>query len=174
MTLSEIRLRALEQAGEFEPMGSIQDRSLTQYINEGYASLCPDGTLETVQLTVTGGTAPLPAGFSELCCVTDALGNLRRFHISGGMIHLSPDGLYTARVMLALKPLTSMGEEPRIPEHLHGVLADYAAWRFLSTGGRPQQMRAEHYHQAFLLQKSQLQRQTDAARGARNRVNKYS
>jgi len=174
MTLSEIRARTLEQAGELEPLPGALNEVLLHYINEGINALCPDGALHSMQLSASGGAATLPEGVLAICSVSDALGRDVPFRASGSAIYLSPDGAYTARLMIAPTPLLDLSDAPALPEAYHGALADYAAWRLLSTGGRAQQARAEHYHQAFLLQKSQYQRHTDAARGPRSRVNKYA
>ncbi|NLG25046.1 MAG: hypothetical protein GX558_06795 [Clostridiales bacterium] len=175
MTRAAIRARALEQAGEPEPLtGALLD-ALNGYIDEGYLALCADGLPETRQIEVSGGLAAIDElAVREVLSVFDALGGARAFALGGGYLRVTPDGTYAVRLLASPTPLAQDGDQPALPEEFHGALADYAAWRLLSTGGRAQQLRAQHYAQCFELAKSRFARRLDASRGPRRLRGRYA
>lgn len=53
-------------------------------------------------------------------------------------------------------PELDMGDEPRLPVHVHPALADYICYRHLSTGNLAKQSRAEFFRQSFYAQAQML------------------
>ncbi len=172
MTKAEIRARALAQAGEQENALGELTEALSQYMEEGRQALCPEGWPDTRLVQVTGGRGNLDGDVIALISVRDALGREKSvYRVENGVLAVTPDGLYTLRVM-ALP--SGEGDEVGLPEAFHGALADYMTWRLLGNGGRAQQVRAEFYRQSWMRAAVDLARRAEAMLGPRRRINRYA
>lgn len=174
MTRSEIRARALAQAGEQESALGEMLGVVNQYLVEGQRALYPCGVCASVQATVSGGRYALAEGILDVVRVKDAAGNEQtRYRVENGALCGLADGAYE---LLALKEPEEMDadtSECALPEGVQGALADYATWRLLSGGGRTQQLRADFYWQRFLLERQRAQRVQEQRMGPRRRINRY-
>ena len=173
MTLTEIRARALAQAGEQEGALGDMDSVLTAYVDEGVRALCPEGLPQTCQVTVQNGTAALPEGTARVIRVTDPMGRVKEiYRFQDGALCIAPDGVYTVRVMVLPGAVTET--QIGLPAEFHGALSDYATWRLLSNGGRTQQVRADFYRQSWQNAAAQIGRRIDRMCGPLRRVNRYA
>ena len=175
MTLAEIRKRALFQAGEQE--GALGDMAqvVTQYINEGQQALCPRGIPCEEEVEVQGGLCALGEGATDMVHLRAADGReVLNYRMENGQLSGLADGTYTALLLREAAKLSRDTQQSELPESCHGALADYAAWRLLSNGGRTQQLRAEFYRQRFLMEAARQEFRMENQMGSRKRINRYT
>jgi len=174
MTLAEIRKRALFQAGEQESALGDMAQVVTQYINEGQQALCPRGIPCEEEVQVQNGVCALGEGVTGIVRLETADGReVLSYRMQNGVLSALADGRYRAMVLRETANLSRDGEESELPEACHGALADYAAWRLLSNGGRTQQLRGEFYRQRFMMEAARQEFRMENLMGSQKRINRY-
>lgn len=174
MTRSEIRARALLQAGEQESALGDMAEVVNQYIFEGQQAMYPGGVCQKLQVTVSDGEGALGEGVLDIVRVCNAEGREATCYVLGeGRLKGLPDGTYQVTALCEPAKMENDAAECALPESVQGALADYTTWRLLSNGGRVQQARGDLYRQRFLMEKQQAERRQEMRMGARRRVNRY-
>lgn len=59
------------------------------------------------------------------------------------------DAELTAMCEVEYPEMEAVSDKPRLPESVHGALADYICYRHLSDGGEEKQKQAQHYLRTF-------------------------
>lgn len=158
MTYAQIKQLALRQLDEdphdMDEFGYL----LGVYVNEGYQTALMDyvrpreaftlktnekGEASLVGLNIRRITQveEYPHGYSAWATL-NSTGDTLYTAVKNGEIRLT--------AIVTLPDMQNDNDVPKIPEHAHTALADYACWRFLSNGNMAKQQRGQTYLNRFV------------------------
>lgn len=182
MRFAQIIQRALTQAGEDAADMEEYRQELAGYVNEGYHRIIREAyrPYRRVEIEVEEGalvsTATLRNAL-EIRSVT-VNGRARNYAFRPYERALEVIGARSGDEAAILythdeADMTDSEEEPKLPEYVHGALADYATYRYLLNGNLNKQQRAQAYLQHFMMAMRSLKPYGELDGGVRNFRNLY-
>ena len=159
MTLINIMKLTLSQMGEDPGAAEISEYRtlLTAYINEAYQSICRDKKQKYTEdvMGFSDGRASLSSFNKEvfrIISIIDENGSKLPFQVAADQVFITPvsDGTCTVAYLYLPERLASDKDEPDLTDSDCYLLADYAAYRGLSLGGKDRQKRGEFFLMRYL------------------------
>jgi hypothetical protein len=184
MIYQEIVDLAVYQSGSMGSDEGLSDREhdaqtlLKRYVNEAYRIIARDFykpyKLEEIALDEDGGFDP--SALSEAMNEIIAVSKTKEALVNGNGARAVYDPLDMAYNRLTSDSVGNPGESvwikytflypdmdtdtdtPRIPEAYHALLADYATWRYMSTGNSDKQNRAQFFYARWYEETQKIQK----------------
>lgn len=163
MTLAQIIMLTLQQSGEDIEDAEEYSDMLRQYINEGYHELARKYAhwyTATLYCDEDGRIDMLIDGLQNIKSISRVEDGEPIEHTidPDGSIHVQSmkAGMVVVKYQRDTEPLTKDTDIPKLPEHVHGALADYATWRMYGNGNAAKQSRGQFYYGNYYNTLSQL------------------
>ncbi len=189
MTFQEILDLAVYQSGSMGSDEGINDLEndaqtmIRQYVNEAYRIITRDYyrpyNLEEITLDENGGFNPesLSETLNEVLSVSRTRASLESGYGSRAIYDPldiaynplssnyvgSPGETVWIKYSYYFPSLDDLNAIPQIPDAYHALLADYATWRYMSTGNQDKQARAQFFYARWLDETSKVKRYGERA-----------